>query len=97
MNKIKYIWGILIALCCLQSCYDDNSKLADQPIVLANILPSAKDSINIYFNNTLEIKADIESETDELTYQWDMGLYAADAKTGESMTVFKNISKREKI
>ena len=97
MNKIKYIWGILIALCCLQSCYDDNSKLADQPIVLANILPSAKDSINIYFNNTLEIKADIESETDELTYQWDMGLYAADAKTGESMTVFKNISKEKDL
>ena len=63
MNRIKYIWGILIVLCCLQACYDDNSRLADQPIIEVNILPTAKDSINIYFNNTLEIKADIESET----------------------------------
>ena len=84
MNRIKYILGILIGLCCLQACYDDNSKLADQPIIEVNILPTAKDSINIYFNNTLEIKADIESETEELTYQWDMGLYSEDQKTGES-------------
>lgn len=88
---------MLIVLCCLQACYDDNSKLADQPITLANILPSAKDSINIYFNNTLEIKADIESETDELTYQWDMGLHATDSKTGESITVFKNISNEKDL
>ena len=97
MNRIKYIWGILIVLCCLQACYDDNSKLADQPIIEVNILPTAKDSINIYFNNTLEIKADIESETDALTYQWDMGLYAEDPKTGESTTVFKNISQEKDL
>lgn len=97
MNRIKYIWGILIVLCCLQACYDDNSKLADQPIIEVNILPTAKDSINIYFNNTLEIKADIESETEELTYQWDMGLYSEDPKTGESSTVFKNISQEKDL
>ena len=97
MNRIKYIWGILIVLCCLQACYDDNSKLADQPIIEVDILPTAKDSINIYFNNTLEIKADIESETEELTYQWDMGLYSEDPKTGESSTVFKNISQEKDL
>ena len=79
MNRIKYIWGILIVLCCLQACYDDNSKLADQPIIEVNI------------------KADIESETEELTYQWDMGLYSEDPKTGESSTVFKNISQEKDL
>ena len=39
MNRIKYIWCILIVLCCLQACYDDNSKFADQPIIEVNILP----------------------------------------------------------
>ena len=73
MNKI--IYGVcLLILCGLQACYDDNSTLADQPIIEVKINQTAKDSINIYFNNTLEIKGDIESETDALTYQWDMGL-----------------------
>lgn len=93
MNKIIYIWSVFALLCGLQACYDDNSKLADQPIIEVKINQTAKDSINIYFNNTLEIKGDIESETDALTYQWDMGLYSTNTQTGESTTVFKNISK----
>lgn len=88
---------MFVILCGLQACYDDNSKLADQPIIEVNITPTAKDTINIYFNNTLEIKADIQSETDELTYQWDMGLYSSNSQTGESTTVFKNISKEKDL
>ena len=88
---------MIVILCGLQACYDDNSKLADQPIIEVKINQTAKDSINIYFNNTLEIKGDIECETDALTYQWDMGLYSMDSQTGESMTVFKNISKEKDL
>ena len=93
MNKIKYILGIFIVSCCFIACYDDNSSLADQPIIEVGVSSNAKDTVNIYFNNTLEIKADIQSETEDLTYQWDMGLYSENTQTGESTTVFKNISK----
>ena len=43
---------MIVILCGLQACYDDNSKLADQPIIEVKINQTAKDSINIYFNNT---------------------------------------------
>lgn len=97
MKNIMNIVRVLFVLCCLSACYDDASELADQPIIAVDILPTAKDSINIYFNNALKIEGKIESETEELTYQWDMGLYQEDTQTGESLTVFKNISKEKDL
>ena len=38
---------MIVILCGLQACYDDNSKLADQPIIEVKINQTAKDSINI--------------------------------------------------
>ena len=58
MNKIKYIVGMLIMLYVMQACYDDNSSLADQPIIEVGINSGTRDSIDIYFNDTLKINPD---------------------------------------
>ena len=79
---------MLIMLYVMQACYDDNSSLADQPIIEVGINSGTRDSIDIYFNDTLKINPELEiSRSTELTYQWSMGVFKAD-----STTVYKEIS-----
>lgn len=91
MKKLAYI---LTGLVCagLQSCYNDDSSLGGNPIIEIAVGSDAKDSINMYFNDELRINADIQSSTDDLTYEWGIGLYQT-----ENKTVFKTVSDQKDL
>lgn len=98
MRNIKYFAALLLTVSAIFSCYEDKSKLADKPISEIKISNDAADTINIYFNESLSIKATIESEKN-VTYEWGYGEYKETKKTDFSgkeymanTTVFKPIS-----
>lgn len=97
MKKLIYILFGCFLLVVQQACYDDDSTLPDKAIIEVDIQTSARDSINLYFNDTLRIPVNIESSTDELTYEWGYGKSATNAQTGKSSTVFKKISTEKSL
>lgn len=92
MKKLIYILFGCFLLTVQQACYDDASTLPDKPIVEVAIGTTARDTINLYFNDTLRIPITIESTDNDLTYEWGYGESGTDAQTGKSTTLFKKIS-----
>lgn len=86
MNALNYIGSLLAGLLLLTGCYDDGSAFADRPIIEIGIQTDGKDTINIYFNDTLRIGTEIECETGDLEYEWGIGKYQKEA------TLFKKVS-----
>lgn len=86
------------------SCYEDKSLLADQPIEEIRIENDAKDTINIYFNETLEIKANVGVGNLPVVYNWGIGKYQEFEKTDASgqkymanVTVFETVSDKKDL
>lgn len=90
MKKLKYMAGICLMFILAAACYDDDTTLPDQPVTLAGIGSDAKDTLYLYFGDTIRIKADIEAHGQDVTYQWGIGKYADDGK-GNISTVFKTV------
>lgn len=87
MKKLIYIIaGCLLAV--FQGCYDDQSTLPENAIIEISIGTTTKDTINLYFNDTLRITVNIESTTNELSYEWGYGVY----QSNSTNTTFKKIS-----
>lgn len=104
MKKIKCTLQFFIICLMVVSCYEDNSLLADKPIEEIRVENNAKDTINIYFNETLTINAEIEKGNLPVTYNWGIGKYQEtekkDAENNEYManvTVFKTVSEEKDL
>ncbi len=70
MNKII---ALIILVVTIFSCYEDNSTIATKDLPEVNINTQARDTMNIYFLDTIKIDVEIETSSEELTYEWGIG------------------------
>lgn len=104
MKKINYILQSFIICLMVVSCYEDNSQVGDKPIEEIRVENDAKDTINIYYNETLNISAKIGAGELPVTYNWGIGKYqeiekedAYGQKYKANVTVFETISNEKDL
>lgn len=91
MKTLNYIFLLCLILPGVVACYDDNSKLGGIPLTEVGITTDAADTINIYFNDTLRIHAEVECAIGDLDYQWGIGTF------NKEQTVFKKVSEEKDL
>ena len=102
MRKIILYIGVIFSL---SACYNDGSEIAYKEIIEIEVLNNVKDTINIYFNDLLQISTEIDAgASQEVTYQWDVGEYKQSVKEDvngnkytANTTVFKTVSKEKNL
>lgn len=86
---------VLLLFIFLNSCYDDQSKYADQGYNAITIEKLASDTIRAFLGDTIYINPVVSSTEDtEIEYSWEMGLYSRTISNGDTTitTVFTQIA-----